>query len=133
MPVYSHSSPAGRIAACQCGHFKCNLLLAQARLRMIQHLSSNTQVYITRLQIIISTCNYFQNLIPAYLTWSTLSGLFSQSDSCWDLSSGFPRYLITRALRPLLLTLGSHDTPSSPTFEASLGGGSCWGVSRGDL
>ena len=36
----SHSSPAGRIAACLCGHSKCNLLLAQARPRMIQHLSS---------------------------------------------------------------------------------------------
>ena len=36
----SHSSPAGRIAACLCGHSKCNLLLAQARLRMIQHVSS---------------------------------------------------------------------------------------------
>ena len=39
----SCSSPAGRIAAaCLCGHFKCNLLLAQARPRMIQHLSSTT-------------------------------------------------------------------------------------------
>ena len=34
------ASPAGRIAAYLCGHFKCNLLLAQARPRMIQHLSS---------------------------------------------------------------------------------------------
>ena len=31
---------ARRIAACLCGHPKCNLLLAQARPRMIQHLSS---------------------------------------------------------------------------------------------
>ena len=37
----SHSSLAGRIAAYLCGHSKCNLLLAQARPRMIQHLSSN--------------------------------------------------------------------------------------------
>ena len=36
----SHSSPPGRIAACLCGHPKCILLLAQARPRMIQHLSS---------------------------------------------------------------------------------------------
>ena len=36
----NHSSPAGRIAACLCGHPKCNLLLAQACPRMIQHLSS---------------------------------------------------------------------------------------------
>ena len=36
----SHSSPAGRIAACVCGHLKCDLLLAQAHPRMIQHLSS---------------------------------------------------------------------------------------------
>ena len=36
----SHSSPAGRIAACLCGHPKCSLLLAQARPRMIQHISS---------------------------------------------------------------------------------------------
>ena len=36
----SHSSLAGRIAACLCGHFKCSLLLVQARPRMIQHLSS---------------------------------------------------------------------------------------------
>ena len=35
-----HSSLAGRIAACLCGHSKCNLLLAQARPRMIQHLTS---------------------------------------------------------------------------------------------
>ena len=28
------------IGACLCGHFKCNLLLAHARPRMIQHLSS---------------------------------------------------------------------------------------------
>ena len=39
----SHTSPAGRIAACLCGHPKCNLLLAQARPRMIQHLSSSQQ------------------------------------------------------------------------------------------
>ena len=36
----SHSSLAGQIAACLCGHSKCKLLLAQARPRMIQHLSS---------------------------------------------------------------------------------------------
>ena len=36
----SHSSPAGQIAACLCGHCKCNLLPAQAHPRMIQHLSS---------------------------------------------------------------------------------------------
>ena len=36
----NHSSLAGRIATCLCGHSKCNLLLAQARPRMIQHLSS---------------------------------------------------------------------------------------------
>ena len=36
----SHSSLAGRIAAYLCGHSKCNLLLAQARPRMIQHLTS---------------------------------------------------------------------------------------------
>ena len=38
----SRSSPAGWIAACLCGHSKCNLLLAhdQARPRMIQHLTS---------------------------------------------------------------------------------------------
>ena len=36
----SHSSPARRIAACLCGHSKCNLLLAQARPRIVQHLSS---------------------------------------------------------------------------------------------
>ena len=36
----SHGSLAGRIAACLCGHSKCNLLLAQARPRMIQHLTS---------------------------------------------------------------------------------------------
>ena len=36
----SHSSLAGWIAACQCGHFKCNLPLAQAHPRMIQYLSS---------------------------------------------------------------------------------------------
>ena len=61
--------------------------------------------------------------IPAYLTCSTRRGLFSQSDSCWDLSSGFPRYFITRALRPLLLTLGSpeekEEGSSPPTLEAS--------------
>ena len=47
----SDSSPARRIAACLCGHPKCNLLpcilsmllLAQARPRMIQHLSSNKE------------------------------------------------------------------------------------------
>ena len=38
----SHSSLAGRIAACLCGHSKCNLLLAQARPRMIQHLTSTS-------------------------------------------------------------------------------------------
>ena len=32
-------SLAGWIAACLCGHSKCNLLLAQARPRMIQHLT----------------------------------------------------------------------------------------------
>ena len=36
----SHSSLAGRIGACLWGHSKCNLLLAQARPRMIQHLTS---------------------------------------------------------------------------------------------
>ena len=36
----SHTSPAGRIAACLCGHSKCNPLLAQACPTMIQHLSS---------------------------------------------------------------------------------------------
>ena len=45
---YSHSSPAGRIAACLCGHPKYNLLLAQAHPRMIQHLSSYyTHVHVT--------------------------------------------------------------------------------------
>ena len=34
----SHS--IGRMAACLCGHPICDLLLAQARPRMIQHLSS---------------------------------------------------------------------------------------------
>ena len=38
--VANHSSLAGRIAACLRGHFKCNLPLAQAQPRMIQHLSS---------------------------------------------------------------------------------------------
>ena len=37
----SHSSVAGRIAACLCGHSECNLLLAQAHPKMIQHLTSN--------------------------------------------------------------------------------------------
>ena len=36
----NHSSLAGQIAAGLFGHSKCNLLLAQARPRMIQHLSS---------------------------------------------------------------------------------------------
>ena len=36
----SHSSTVRWIAACLCVHPKCNLLLALARLRMIQHLSS---------------------------------------------------------------------------------------------
>ena len=41
----SHSSLAGRIAACLCGHPKCNLLLAQACPRMIQHLSSTKHLF----------------------------------------------------------------------------------------
>ena len=41
----SHSSPPGQIAACLCGHPKCNQLLAQARPRMIQHLSSIYVLY----------------------------------------------------------------------------------------
>ena len=41
----SRSSPPGRIAVCQCGHFKYNLLLTQARPRMIQHLSSTNCKY----------------------------------------------------------------------------------------
>ena len=36
----SRSSLAGQITACLCGHSKCNLLLAQACPRMIQHLTS---------------------------------------------------------------------------------------------
>ena len=36
----NHGSLAGRIFAFQCGHSKCNLLLAQAHPRIIQHLSS---------------------------------------------------------------------------------------------
>ena len=40
----SHSSLAGRIAACLCGHSKCNVLLAQARPRMIQHLTSSIEI-----------------------------------------------------------------------------------------
>ena len=51
----SHSSPAGRIAACLCGHPKCNLLLAQAHPRMIQHLSSNSQWFFTPI-IVKHTC-----------------------------------------------------------------------------
>ena len=40
----SHSSPAGQIAhACLCWHLKCNLLLAQAGPRMMQHLSNFTE------------------------------------------------------------------------------------------
>ena len=36
-----HSGLAGRTAcACLCGHLKCNLLLAQAHPRMMQHFSS---------------------------------------------------------------------------------------------
>ena len=45
---YSHSSPAVRIAACLCGHPKCNLLLAQARPRMIQHLSSQIPIVVMK-------------------------------------------------------------------------------------
>ena len=42
----SDSSSAGRIAACLCRHSKCNLLLAQAHPRMIQHLSSYCERWI---------------------------------------------------------------------------------------
>ena len=42
MDASSHtcSSQAGQTVVCLCGHSKCNLLLAQARPRMIQHPSS---------------------------------------------------------------------------------------------
>ena len=38
---------------------------------------------------------------PAYLTCACFSGLLSQSESCCDLSSGFPRHLSTSKLRPV--------------------------------
>ena len=41
----SHSSLAGQIAAHLCGHSKCNLLVAQAHPRMIQHLTSYALVH----------------------------------------------------------------------------------------
>ena len=52
----SCSSPAGRIAAaCLCGHFKCNLLLAQARPRMIQHLSSSAACEVMGVRYLATT------------------------------------------------------------------------------
>ena len=44
MDASSHSSRAGQTVACLCGHSKYNLLLAQARPRMIQHFSSKAIV-----------------------------------------------------------------------------------------
>ena len=49
----SHSSLAAQIAACLCGHPNCNLLLARARPRMIQHLSSNMFEFCNVIHILI--------------------------------------------------------------------------------
>ena len=47
--------------------------------------------------------------IPAYLTCSTLKGLFSQSENCSDLSSGLLSSLCTSKLSPLQLPRVSRD------------------------
>ena len=56
----SDGSLAGQIAACLCGHSKCNLLLAQARPRMIQHLSSyNSEAWCYLLYVTVGTHEYW--------------------------------------------------------------------------
>ena len=38
--------------------------------------------------------------VPAYCICSGFKGRLSQSENCWDLSSGLPRHLIVRRLSP---------------------------------
>ena len=46
-------------------------------------------------------CGISHTSSPAYLICASLSGLLSQSESCWDLSSGLPRHFSTSKLSPV--------------------------------